>query len=459
MLVALVAVLVAVRARRREGGLVAELTDARAQLEAVRDVEERYRGVVDLEGAIAALRQERDKIARYLDEERAAFLAERAQLHDSLEGARRDLGVLTEQQYFADFGLYEPRYDFENAERYKEALERQRAEQKAMVKDGTAAVCRLDWTVGGSAAEGRKMVKNQLKLLLRAFNGECDAAIAKVRYNNVELLAKRILKAREALDKLGQVKGCSITDDYVQLKLAELHLFHEYQERKQAEKEEQRRIKEEMREEKKAQMEMERAKKAAEEEELRYERALEKARREVDKATGARHAKLLREVDELQRRLAEAHANKERAIARAQMTRSGHVYVISNIGSFGERVFKIGMTRRLDPSERVKELGDASVPFPFDVHAMIFTEDAPGLERELHRRFEHRRVNRVNERKEFFEVSIDEIAREVHALHAQVEFTMLAEAVEYRKSEAKRAKEKAAGPVPPSSQSPDLVPA
>ena len=130
----------------------------------------------------------------------------------------------------------------------------------------------------------------------------------------------------------------------------------------------------------------------------------------------------------------EAQANKARAIARAQMTRSGHVYIISNIGSFGEQVFKIGMTRRLDPMDRVRELGDASVPFHFDVHSIIFSEDAPGLEAALHRMFNDRRINRVNERKEFFRITIDEIAEAVRQHHGEIEIICEAEAVDYRKT-------------------------
>lgn len=230
------------------------------------------------------------------------------------------------------------------------------------------------------------------------------------------------------------MQQCKITEAYVDLKLQELHLVHEYQEKVQAEKEEQRRIREQMREEEIAQRELEKARQEAEREEKRYGDALIKARQEVELAAGEKQQKLLSQIEALQRRLEEAHANKERAIARAQMTRSGHVYVISNIGSFGEDVYKIGMTRRLDPLDRVRELGDASVPFQFDVHAVIYSNDAPGLESVLHRAFQNRRINRVNERKEFFNVTIDEIAQVVRQHHAEIELTRVAEAKEYRQS-------------------------
>jgi hypothetical protein len=200
--------------------------------------------------------------------------------------------------------------------------------------------------------------------------------------------------------------------------------------------------------------EIEKAQEDAEKEERRYAEALRRATEEAEQASGAKQQKLLSQIEELNKRLAEAQLNKERARSRAEMTRSGHVYVISNVGSLGERVYKIGMTRRLDPMERVKELGDASVPFGFDVHAMIFAEDAPALENALHREFHYKRVNLINLRKEFFEVEIDEVAQVVRKLHGEIIVTRLAEAKEYRLTLAKRDERKvaqAAGmpPTPP----------
>lgn len=218
--------------------------------------------------------------------------------------------------------------------------------------------------------------------------------------------------------------------------MEELYLAFEYEEKVQAEKEEQRRIKEQIREEEKALREIEKAKQQAEDEERRYEAALAKAREEALAAAGAVQEKLNAQIAALEQKLTEAQTNKERAISRAQLVRSGHVYIISNMGSFGEHVYKIGMTRRLEPMERVKELGDASVPFEFDVHAIIYSEDAPALENELHRAFTMRRVNRVNERKEFFRVSIEEIAELVRKQCGEIEITRLAQAEEYRKTQA-----------------------
>lgn len=247
----------------------------------------------------------------------------------------------------------------------------------------------------------------------------------------------------EALNKIGASKQCRLTQEFLDLKLAELHLVFEYQERKQKELEEQRAIREQMRDEERAQREMEQARRDAEREEQRYQTALEKARKEAEDATGRQRESLERKIAELSAKLEEATA-KQKAISQAQLTTAGHVYVISNLGSFGEQVYKIGMTRRLDPMERVIELGDASVPFPFDVHAMIHTENAPELERVLHQRFHERRMNLVNERKEFFRVTLDEVERAVHEIlpnlprHTQRElvFTRTAAAEDYRKSVA-----------------------
>jgi hypothetical protein len=247
-------------------------------------------------------------------------------------------------------------------------------------------------------------------------------------------MESRIRKAWEAINGLVGVQQCEIVPAYLDFKLKELYLVHEYQEKLQEEKEEQRRIREEMREEEIARRELERAQIEAEREETRYAEALCKARVEAERAISEKQQKMLEKVGELQRKLEEAHTNKERAIARAQMTCSGYVYIISNIGSFGEHVYKIGMTRRLDPMDRVRELGDASVPFQFDVHAIIYSEDAPGLENALHRKFHHRRVNRVNERKEFFNVTIEEIAEVVRQHDGEIAITLAAEAADYRKT-------------------------
>lgn len=209
--------------------------------------------------------------------------------------------------------------------------------------------------------------------------------------------------------------------------LADLREEFERVVRAAVEREEQARIKAQIREEQKLEREIEREQKQLERERQAIQAALEKAIAETKDEHSA-------EVESLKARLAEAEEKSQRAMSRAQMTRSGHVYVISNLGSFGEGIFKIGMTRRLEPMDRVKELGDASVPFPFDVHMMISSDDAPSLENALHRAFHKLRVNKINPRKEFFKTEIDAINRIVTENHGQVEYVANAEALEYRQS-------------------------
>ena len=220
-------------------------------------------------------------------------------------------------------------------------------------------------------------------------------------------------------------------------------MVYEWEEAKQREKEEQAKIREQMREEEKAAREAEKAQQQAEKEEAKYQELLQKVEQEVLQASEKDKVKLNSKINELQLRIAEIE-EKKRAISQAMLTKTGHVYIISNVGSFGENIYKIGMTRRLEPMDRVKELGDASVPFPLDVHAMIRTSDAPSLENALHKHFERRRLNLENERKEFFRVSIDEIREELDQLKSnlgidsELRLTLLADAKEYRMSEAKR---------------------
>lgn len=303
-----------------------------------------------------------------------------------------------------------------------------------MIADNIAAICRTNWTINGSEAKGRASTKKYIKLTLRAFNGECDSLIAKVKWNNVNQMKERIQKSYETINKLGESQDVYIHSEYLELKLKELILEYEYQAKKQKEKEEFRRIQEELREEEKARREIEQAQREAEKDEATYQKALEKAKKDIELATGEKHAKMLAQIEKLELELKEAQAKKERALSMAQQTKRGHVYVISNIGSFGENVYKIGMTRRLEPLDRVRELGDASVPFRFDLHALIYSEDAPGLENELHRVFEKRNVNMVNFKKEFFRVSIDEIENAIKESNLNAEIIRIPEAEEYRET-------------------------
>jgi tetratricopeptide (TPR) repeat protein len=395
---------------------------------------ERFRSITSAEDEVSRIRLEAEEELNKLRSEKESLLIDSTNLQSQIDILRNNLAVLEDQEVLVAHGFYEHKYRFETTEKYSERLDAIQEEQKRLIRDGLAAVCGTEWTVNNSKTEGRKMTKNQIKIALRSFNGECDAAIAKVNYKNMYAMKNRIEKAYNDLNKLIMVNHIFITQQYLDLRLEELDLIQEYHEKKQEQLEEQRHIREVMREEERVLREIEEAQREAEKEEERYSKAIEKARAEAEKLSGERQKQMLEKIQNLEEKLREAQEQKERAISRAQMTRSGYVYVISNIGSFGENIYKIGMTRRLEPMDRVKELGDASVPFRFDVHAMIYSEDAPALEYKLHRHFNEQRVNKVNGRKEFFSVSLGDIEEAVKKYHGDIYFTKLAEAEEYRKT-------------------------
>ena len=409
--------------------IVADATTERTQLLEKANAE-RSRIVQDLADTQSTLKHSIGE----LTEQHKVQLTDKQILKKQIDELYAEFNALDEEANLQAFGFYKPRFDYPTSAEFQQKLEHTRTAQKNLITAGTAANCSTEWTVNGSVAEGRKNTAQYLKLIIRAFNGECDAAIAKVKFNNVLVMETRIKKSYEAINKISTTQHSSISATYLDLRLRELYLVHEMQEKIQAEKELQRQIREQMREEEQAQRELEKAKLDAEKEERRFAEALRKAQQEVEQATGEKQQKLLAQIEALQQQLTQAQQLRQRAISQAQLTRSGHVYVISNIGSFGEDVYKIGMTRRLDPMDRVKELGDASVPFQFDVHAIIYCDDAPKLENTLHRIFHHRRVNRINERKEFFRVSLTEIAKAVLANHGAIEFLHEAEAQDYRKT-------------------------
>jgi hypothetical protein len=411
------------------------LKEAKVEIEVLEienaDLKKKYASLIDVDKVIESKKAEIDSLNNKLSELDTTYVTSLA----TFEALQKEIDLYTDTIDIGSYGLYEPQFSFDTSEKFKEAIEANYQKQKLAIKEDNAIICNTDWTVGGSKAEGKKMTNRNKKLMLYAFNGECDGLISKVKWNTANKIKERIEKAFNDINKLGEVQTTFITEHYKDLKLEELALTYEYEQKKYDEKEEQRQIREQMREEEKAQKELERAQKDAEDEEARFKKALDKARKELGSASQNELDELNNQIISLERKLLEAQERKERAISMAQMTKVGHIYVISNIGSFGEDVVKIGMTRRLDPLDRVRELGDASVPFRFDIHAIIYSENAPQLENELHKKFNDRRLNRINNRKEFFKASLEEIEVFVkeHA-GAEIEFTKVAEAREYRET-------------------------
>ncbi|MBZ9689389.1 DUF4041 domain-containing protein [Clostridium estertheticum] len=331
-------------------------------------------------------------------------------------------------------GFYETKYTFENSTLYQEKLEVIRKDEKELVLHEKACICNDVLSVIHTTAMGKSMIYRYIQLMLRTFNDDCYSIIANVSYKNINLMDNKIDKAYDFINEAGDAIKCRVTYEYFQFKKKELYLVFEYQEKLYQEKEEQRIIREQMVDEEKAQKEFEKALIESENESIRYGKALEQARAELANTTGSNVIKLQKLVIELESKLQEAEDNK-RAISQAQITKSGHIYIISNIGSFGENVYKIGMTRRINPDERIYELSGPSVPFPFDVHAKIFTKNAPELEWKIHKKLSERKLNRINLRKEFFEVTLEEIESIINEFGIKdVKFTYTNEAKQYRQS-------------------------
>ena len=395
------------------------------------EVTSRYADVIDVDIAVDEAKEKLTKTTKDIEELQRSYKQKKSVYDDLLSR----IAIYDERLEYAEMGMYEPHFEFDTSEAFRDRIKEVRAKQKEMIKEKTAITCNIQWEVSGSRAEGKKMTNRGIRLTARAFNNECDAAIANVSWNNIERMEKRIVKAYEAINKMNETNKIFISPYYLQLKLDELRLAFEYKEKRQIEKEEQAELRRLEREEEQLRKEAERA--LAEEKKL--EVLLEKVQEKALHSDGPELERLLAEIAKLGDELKEMQRKHDRVKAMAEQTKLGYVYVISNIGSFGENVYKIGMTRRLEPMDRVKELGDASVPFYFDVHAMIFSEDAPSLEAQIQREFADRRLNLVNYRKEYFNVTLEEIKQKFWELNPNVEFIDEVEAREFKESEEIRA--------------------
>lgn len=305
-------------------------------------------------------------------------------------------------------------------------LKRARTSSKLMVEQGRAAKC--DYVEPYRAGVA-------IAFVLDAFDGKVDSILSRLKADNYGTLRQQVIDAFALVNSNGQAfRNARITDEYLAARLEEVKHACTVTALRDRDREEQRRVREQIREEERAQREFERAKREAERDEAVARKAVEKLEAQLRAASEDQRAAFEEKLREMQGKLAEAEAKGQRALSMAQQTKAGNVYVISNIGSFGENVYKIGMTRRLEPLDRVAELGDASVPFPFDVHGMIYSENAPALERTLHQKFLIKQVNKVNPRKEFFNLSLADVQDAVKQLGITAQWTVRAEAAQYRES-------------------------
>lgn len=402
---------------------------------------DKYGKIIDTEAEYARIQKSFSEEVKNHEEQIEALLSKEKSLSSEYNSAlaiydelKKAINLYDSQIDLIEYGLYEPIFNFDTPDEFKIQIKDIQEKQKALISEQKAAICATQWTVNGSSAQGRKMVNKEIKLILRAFNGECDAIISKVRWNNAQRCKEKITDIYTRLNKLGNTQLVSITEEYLFFKLEELDLYHGLESLNYSIKEQQKALRESQREEEKAQKELEQERVRAEKEEIHYQNALEKIKKEIETATGIQYEQLSEKIKYYEEELAEARANKERAISMAQQTRRGYVYIISNIGSFGENVYKIGMTRRLDPEDRIRELSNASVPFRFDIHAMIYSEDAPALETMLHNTFDKQKVNLINGRKDFFRVPIEEIQEKIKDSGISARFIKNAEARDYRES-------------------------
>jgi len=394
---------------------VAALTAQRAQL-------------APLQAELGQLQQRRDALAAEVPQveklvaEIPGLRAEQAQLSQQLVETR-EIAILQEA------GIYQYRHPLDDAVAYKARLAGVQAKIKDAVKAGTAVKGSTTWTVNSSAAAGRKMVREFSKLMLRAYNNEADNAVRSMKPYTLDSSIARLAKARETITRLGGTMDIQVTDSYHKLRVEELELTADYLAKVAEQKEREREERALLREEQIARREYEREQERLRKELAHYQSAITALRGRGDE-TGAAQA------EAKQTEIQDALDGINR---RAANIRAGHVYVISNVGAFGEDVVKIGMTRRLDPMDRVRELGDASVPFRYDVHAMVFSDDAVGLETHLHHQLADRRLNLVNARREFFRAKPAEVRDILTRLDASiVEWIDEPEALEWRQSQQAR---------------------
>lgn len=349
----------------------------------------------------------------------SALRTEVASLKSEIKSLEGDM--LVKHYNFSD-------YDGLTSEECKNKLSLQKTEEQDFIKSGDAFIVTSD----GS----KKEINDNQKQILRCFNAECDNLLLGLTYKNIDSMRNKVSRSFESLNKIFSVDGIALNSKMLEMKLEELNLVYTFELKKEQEREQQKAIKEQMLEEEKVRREIERQKAKLEKDQTQCSNEVKKLLAYMQKSSSDVEKQLyVDKIRELEAKLKQLEEEKNTVLEREANARAGYVYVISNIGSFGEDIYKIGMTRRLEPMDRIKELSSASVPFSFDVHAMIFSDNAPELENTLHKHFEKNSVNRVNLKKEFFHVSLDEIEKVVKEnFNNTVTFTRVPVAEEYRQT-------------------------
>lgn len=360
-------------------------------------------------------------------DDRAQLLARiralESQLAAAHDAAVDQLVDLDDQRVLQEVGIYRYRHPLEDAAAYKQRLDQVNAEITAMVKAGTAILSADMFTFEGSLAKGRRMVTDLSKLMLRAYNAEADNCVRSLRSANVITAEQRLQRSMDSIERLGRLMQLRINPDYHALRLTELQLVADWNMKKQEEREAERERRAELREQRRVEAELAAERERLDKERAHYITALEQLGADDPGASDLRAR--LEQIDDA------ITANDYRQAN----IRAGYVYVISNQGAFGPGVVKIGMTRRLEPRDRIRDLGDASVPFFFDTHALFFSDDAVTLEKELHEALADRRLNYVNMRREFFFATPQEVKTLLESkVGGLLEYRQQADAEEYSQS-------------------------
>ena len=358
-----------------------------------------------------------------------ALKSQKTELEKEIKDIRIDLSA-------QDFMLYRPLYKCATLEEYRSKLKACRNEQANMIRSGAVYRRSVIWHINGDVEAADKMIGSLNKLCISSFNTQCEYLISKVRFNNVDKIEDRIRICYDKLNDLLSPYGSCMVSAYCELKIKELYLCYEYAVKRKEQQDYAKEQREIARENAKVQQEIDEERSRIEKEQIHYQNRLAHLSAQLASERNIYIAQDIREkIEAVKIELMELDRALSEVNYREANQRAGYVYVISNIGAFGDGVYKIGMTRRLNPQDRIDELSNASVPFKFDVHAMIFSEDAPKLEAALHARFSNNRINMVNNRKEFFRVSLQEIEQAVKEnFDNTVDFEYVPDAEQYRES-------------------------
>ena len=364
-------------------------------------------------------------------------------LKTQVDKLQQQLRGLDAKIYLQSLDSYESYYNFISSEGYLIQLKNNKVEQESMKEHGNAYICHTEWIVGESKREGKKMVKNLLELIKLAFENQCKFVLQEVKHNNVASLEKKIIGTFEKINKWSAITHCEVSREYLNLRIRELHLKCEFEKKKQKENEQQKEIDKQKKEIDKERSEGEKTRKEiekAEEKERLHQQELDEIRQEVRLTEGEERKQLELRIRQLEKQVVKDQHDIEDANTRYRRVKEGHIYVVCNVASFSkENVYRIFITKRENEDENIRIM-NRSVPFPFDVHFKIYTEEASDTITYLYQRFQDKRVNLVNERRDFFQVPLDEIEQIVEEIRQEkggiriLEFTRQPQNSEYFRS-------------------------